>query len=48
MWALNVVFPESVTVNCGLKIPAAVGVPPNEPVNGSMSMPDGSPVADQV
>jgi len=47
--ALNVVFPESFTVNCGLKIPGAtVGVPPNEPVDGLMLIPSGRPVADQV
>ena len=34
--------------NRGLKLPGRVGVPPNAPVDGSMLMPGGRPVADQV
>jgi hypothetical protein len=45
---LKVAFPESVTMNFGLKIPAVVGVPPNAPVDELMVIPGGRPVADQV
>jgi hypothetical protein len=38
----------SVTVNCGLKLPKTVGMPPNAPVVGSMFIPLGSAVADQM
>jgi hypothetical protein len=45
---LKFVLPESVNVNCGLKKPAAVGVPAITPVDESMTMPGGRLVADQV
>jgi hypothetical protein len=48
MLTLKLVLPESVTMNCGLKIPAAVGVPPNAPDDELMLIPGGRPVADQV
>jgi len=35
-------------VNFGLKIPAAVGVPPKPPVDASILIPGGRPVPDQV